>query len=355
MFKIEIPIEVKEKTSRALSTTSSGASNALGGSGDKVANSLGKMAGAVALGTVAATALSALMEGLMKNLEPLTNVLKSLFVVIFLPLMPLITELSTAIGDLIKSLVDTKKERGLLRDEMTFGVLQIKDADSTIARLLKSSGAALVDFSIILGDAVQGALGLWLDLWKGIGDKLAPISKAVTDTIKIIWEEYIKNAFIILGGFIISVWTDILKPAFSLLSNLGEMILNFIMESLKFVSNLGEMIWDSIKNGLSFISNLGERIWDWIKSALRSIGGLFGGARANGGTVSTGKTFLVGERGPELFTPSSNGNITPNNKLTGGGITINVSGNSFNNESDMRKLVSMISTKLQQQGRRSIR
>jgi hypothetical protein len=31
----------------------------------------------------------------------------------------------------------------------------------------------------------------------------------------------------------------------------------------------------------------------------------------------------VGERGPELFTPSSSGNITPNNALGGGG-TINI-------------------------------
>lgn len=39
--------------------------------------------------------------------------------------------------------------------------------------------------------------------------------------------------------------------------------------------------------------------------------GLFGGARENGGPVSPGQSFLVGERGPELFTPSQPGNITP--------------------------------------------
>lgn len=39
------------------------------------------------------------------------------------------------------------------------------------------------------------------------------------------------------------------------------------------------------------------------------------GARANGGPVSSGGTYLVGERGPELFTPSISGTIVPNNKL----------------------------------------
>lgn len=43
--------------------------------------------------------------------------------------------------------------------------------------------------------------------------------------------------------------------------------------------------------------------------------GLFGGGRAAGGPVSAGKTYLVGEKGPELFAPSTSGNIVPNHKL----------------------------------------
>lgn len=48
----------------------------------------------------------------------------------------------------------------------------------------------------------------------------------------------------------------------------------------------------------------------------------FRGARAAGGPVMGGGTYLVGERGPELFTPGSSGSITPNGAL--GGNTINV-------------------------------
>ncbi len=50
------------------------------------------------------------------------------------------------------------------------------------------------------------------------------------------------------------------------------------------------------------------------------------GSRANGGPVMGGSSYLVGERGPELFTPSSSGNITPNNAISGNTITINVQG-----------------------------
>jgi hypothetical protein len=53
----------------------------------------------------------------------------------------------------------------------------------------------------------------------------------------------------------------------------------------------------------------------------------FGGARALGGPVSPGGSYIVGERGPELFTPSSSGNITPNHAMGGGSnITVNVNG-----------------------------
>lgn len=45
----------------------------------------------------------------------------------------------------------------------------------------------------------------------------------------------------------------------------------------------------------------------------------FGGARALGGPVSRAKTYLVGERGPELFTADRAGKIVPNNQLGGGG------------------------------------
>jgi hypothetical protein len=47
------------------------------------------------------------------------------------------------------------------------------------------------------------------------------------------------------------------------------------------------------------------------------------GKRAMGGPVSTGGSYLVGERGPEIFTPSIGGKITANG---GGGVTIIMNG-----------------------------
>lgn len=45
-----------------------------------------------------------------------------------------------------------------------------------------------------------------------------------------------------------------------------------------------------------------------------SKGGIFGRGKALGGPVLSSTPYLVGERGPELFVPSANGNIISNNK-----------------------------------------
>lgn len=45
---------------------------------------------------------------------------------------------------------------------------------------------------------------------------------------------------------------------------------------------------------------------------------LFGGFRAEGGPVTAGRSYVVGEEGPELFTPGTSGMITPNDALQAG-------------------------------------
>lgn len=48
------------------------------------------------------------------------------------------------------------------------------------------------------------------------------------------------------------------------------------------------------------------------------------GARAIGGAVLANTPYLVGERGAELFVPSSSGSIVPNGALGGGNVTVHV-------------------------------
>ena len=53
----------------------------------------------------------------------------------------------------------------------------------------------------------------------------------------------------------------------------------------------------------------------------QAVGAVFGGARADGGSVLGGGAYLVGERGPEVFRPSGAGTIEA---AGGAGVTINM-------------------------------
>lgn len=53
------------------------------------------------------------------------------------------------------------------------------------------------------------------------------------------------------------------------------------------------------------------------------VGGFFGGLRADGGPVSHGRAYLVGERGPELIVPAANGMVVPTEQLGGKSQTVN--------------------------------
>ena len=73
--------------------------------------------------------------------------------------------------------------------------------------------------------------------------------------------------------------------------------------------------------------------------------------RANGGPVKGGSSYIVGERGPELFSPGVSGTITPNEMLGGStNIVVNVdaSGSSVEGDEEQgRELGRMISVAIQ--------
>tara|TARA_B100000131_G_scaffold321786_1_gene373755 strand:- start:36251 stop:38314 length:2064 start_codon:yes stop_codon:yes gene_type:complete len=79
-----------------------------------------------------------------------------------------------------------------------------------------------------------------------------------------------------------------------------------------------------------------------VNAFLGSLGGGIGeffsisGRNANGGAALRGSSYLVGERGPEIFTPSSSGMISPN---IGGGtsIVVNVDASGSNVQGDDQK------------------
>ncbi|HYE72905.1 MAG TPA: hypothetical protein VEF04_06225, partial [Blastocatellia bacterium] len=67
-------------------------------------------------------------------------------------------------------------------------------------------------------------------------------------------------------------------------------------------------------------SSIGAWLGDLLGGFLSGLlggGKAVSGALASGGPVQSGKTYLVGEKGPELFTAKENGQIIPNHALEG--------------------------------------
>jgi hypothetical protein len=90
----------------------------------------------------------------------------------------------------------------------------------------------------------------------------------------------------------------------------------------------GQSIGDALVNSFkaAVAEALANGLFDLLLGGKGGGGGIlgtilssFGGARANGGPVSNGRAYLVGERGPELFVPSASGMIRSNASITGGG------------------------------------
>lgn len=82
--------------------------------------------------------------------------------------------------------------------------------------------------------------------------------------------------------------------------------------------NLIDSIWESMKRLIDGIKN--SSIGQAVSRAFNAVVG-----KASGGSVSAGTAYTVGEFGKEVFVPSTNGTIIPNNQL-GGNVTINLNG-----------------------------
>jgi hypothetical protein len=83
---------------------------------------------------------------------------------------------------------------------------------------------------------------------------------------------------------------------------------------------------DELERRLTILTRNREVNLDIIARGGAGYGDRLGGARANGGPVTAGTPYLVGERGPEIVVPGRSGTVIPNNRIGvgGGGMVINI-------------------------------
>ena len=150
---------------------------------------------------------------------------------------------------------------------------------------------------------------------------------------------------------------DKLEPLFDLFQAFFEFASKYLAPFLGNVLGKSFEVLGSVISGIITIFATLVNIVDSAISGIRTLISLvsninlgsiasrlnpFGGGRASGGSVMSGTSYLVGERGAELFTPSSNGTITPNSAL-GGGNTYNITVNgALDGESVSRQIINLL-------------
>lgn len=96
----------------------------------------------------------------------------------------------------------------------------------------------------------------------------------------------------------------------------------FVAGTLAPFSQAWQSVEGFIKGVVSALQSLSDLLGVGAAGLREALQNMFGGARADGGAVMGGMSYLVGERGPEIFAPQSAGTIIPNHMLGGGGQTI---------------------------------
>ena len=119
--------------------------------------------------------------------------------------------------------------------------------------------------------------------------------------------------------------TDVIMGTKSLRDALGEIVNNTLRALIQGFINLGITIFileplerflrRQVDNQRKLNSQLRTEIALRTVLAFLTGGTSMFGFRASGGPVTQGGSYIVGERGPELFIPNSSGTIIPNNEV----------------------------------------
>lgn len=216
----------------------------------------------------------------------------------------------------------------------------VSQVASTAWEAIKSVFWTSIDFIVGLFATVMDLL------FPGWQATLHALIDAVTVIFAVV-KDVFQAIFTAVSG-VFSKWSGVFHQVWSDVWNKVKDVFTSIWESLK---KTFDSVVDGIKSGMETLVKPIQKVIDLAKEAMDLAGGALssaGGAvsssisdiinrgssitgKAVGGPVSGGTPYIVGEVGPELFVPSGNGTIIPNNVLAGAGagggnIYLNISG-----------------------------
>jgi hypothetical protein len=189
-------------------------------------------------------------------------------------------------------------------------------------------------------------------LWDYLNKYVVPIFKAGLTPVL----EGVKTVFKAVG--------DLIEDNTGFFKLLGVGVTAFLLVARPFAAFLGgafKTAWSGVALIINGVSKAIQGVVAGINAAIKVVNLLIKGYNivnnlkpgskdlqeipmlATGGLANANSPYIVGERGPELFVPSGNGRVIPNNKLGNGGgnIYINVSG-AIDQEGTARRIVDVL-------------
>lgn len=164
---------------------------------------------------------------------------------------------------------------------------------------------------------IDGAKKIFIPVFEGIKFAFDKIKDAVMDN-----QDEFAALFKFLKDFVAPLLGGVLKIAIQGIGIALGIVIDVVGKLISGFQTLfgwiGKII-DKVKDLIDLFANN-----PLVQGVSGLISNAFGGFRAAGGSVSAGTPYVVGERGAELFVPSSNGTIVPNG---GSGSTINITVN----------------------------
>jgi len=174
---------------------------------------------------------------------------------------------------------------------------------------------------------IQGIFSAFNKVKKAIDDNYESL-KPLIDGFKTFVTFIIANVLPVLG-----------KSLGAAFSALGSIISGLVNGFARVADAVGDVV-SAVKGLINLVANNPV-----VKGISNLISSAFGGGRAEGGSVKAGTSYVVGERGAEMFVPKTDGVIVPNNKLGGGGnvtnLNINVTG-ALDKEGVARQIVDIL-------------
>lgn len=188
-------------------------------------------------------------------------------------------------------------------------------------------------FAEVVGGALVIAFGALILLLQAAAIVLVGILTVLTDIVT-----YIVKIFSGTINGLIELFSNLIL-ALQSVEDTAKSVFASVLTFIKPVIDAVNSLISAVSKAASGLGSIASSVGKTVSSAVSSVSG----HKAGGGAVFGGSTYMVGEHGAELFTPSMSGSIVPNSSLAGGGgLVVNIMGGTYLSEDAARQLGDMI-------------